>query len=204
MAPITPFIAENNYQKFRNLNKDLYESVHLESWPEYETNLVNVKVEEIMKEVRSVVSKGLEQRDKAGINVRQPLEELIVKGVEFSNEYCDLIKDELNVKNVKFEDGDIVSVELNTVISHELLMEGVSRELTRIINNERKKMKLTIKNRIKLYLNTEDELLRKSAEVYKKNIMNSVQADELIFGSYKNEKSVKINNKESNIAIELL
>ncbi|PIU61909.1 hypothetical protein COS83_03215, partial [archaeon CG07_land_8_20_14_0_80_38_8] len=164
----------------------------------------NVKVEEIMKEVRSVVSKGLEQRDKAGINVRQPLEELIVKGVEFSNEYCDLIKDELNVKNVKFEDGDIVSVELNTVISHELLMEGVSRELTRIINNERKKMKLTIKNRIKLYLNTEDELLRKSAEVYKKNIMNSVQADELIFGSYKNEKSVKINNKESNIAIELL
>ncbi|KKQ34198.1 MAG: Isoleucine-tRNA ligase, partial [Candidatus Nomurabacteria bacterium GW2011_GWB1_37_5] len=93
------------------------ESVHLTNCPSFfgvteENNLLLEK----METVRKIVSLGLEARQKAGIKVRQPLASLKVsaKGgsasggksfLKLSSEYFDLIKDEVNVKEVEFTAG---------------------------------------------------------------------------------------------------
>ena len=60
--------------------------------------------------VRKLIEVGLSKRDEAGIKVRQPLTAFIIKTVNLEvvtikndNNYLDLLKDELNVKNIIFE-----------------------------------------------------------------------------------------------------
>ncbi|MEA1962773.1 MAG: isoleucine--tRNA ligase, partial [Patescibacteria group bacterium] len=108
MAPFTPFIAEQIWQKvsgneFKNENK----SVHLEEWPNKESRIKNNKLRilEEMAMVRKIVELGLAKRDEAGIRVRQPLSKLRITNYELQDEYIYLIKDELNVKNIKLERG---------------------------------------------------------------------------------------------------
>ena len=92
-----------------------------------------------MKKVRRVVSLGLEERAKAGIKVRQPLNKLKVKSEKLKDEYIILIKDEVNVKEVSFEEKTANEVELDTEITPELKEEGDLREIIRQIQDLRKK-----------------------------------------------------------------
>ena len=53
-----------------------------------------------MQKVREIVSLGLQARQKAGIPVRHALNQLRIKNYELGIEYTDLIKEELNVKEI--------------------------------------------------------------------------------------------------------
>ena len=91
-----------------------------------------------MEETRRIVSLGLEARSRANIKIRQPLGELRIKNYELSKEYSDLIRDEVNIKNIR-TDGEIGSeVELDTNITPELEEEGKVREEIRHIQELRK------------------------------------------------------------------
>jgi len=100
MAPIAPFITDEMYM---NLTGE--ESVHLAYFPKADLSLVDEDLEERMDLVRSIVTMGRGVREKTKIKVRQPLQEILVDGKyeEKIGYMAELIKEELNVKTVRFE-----------------------------------------------------------------------------------------------------
>jgi isoleucyl-tRNA synthetase len=137
MAPFTPFLSEGIWQKVTGYDfRDMDKSVHLEEWPEAGT--VDKLVLSEMAATRKIVEMGLKARDEAGIKVRQPLRELLVtapKTVAIKNKYIELIKAEVNVKEVNFKgNAKDIKVQLNTQIDDELRQEGLKREIVRLVN----------------------------------------------------------------------
>jgi isoleucyl-tRNA synthetase len=175
MAPFTPFIAENLWQRVSGCNfRDPNRSVHLEKWPEETETKSRFKklffkksannrqiILEKMVVVRHLVEMGLAKRDAAGIKIRQMLSKLTVTGkIDLGEEYVNLIKDELNIQVVIFipSDDDKLSVELDTAITPALKQEGIKRELIRSINLWRKDNNLNINDRVAVYYETSAEL----------------------------------------------
>jgi isoleucyl-tRNA synthetase len=147
MASSMPFYAEELYQKVKSLSGK--ESVHLATWPEiHKLSSADEKVIADMVEVRKIVSLGLEARAKASIKVRQPLLKLKCKSQNAKflekdiENYLELIKDEVNVKEVVFDSTLVQGVELDLNITPELKEEGSVRELIRAIQELRKTEKL--------------------------------------------------------------
>ncbi|EFI42149.1 isoleucine--tRNA ligase [Peptoniphilus sp. oral taxon 386] len=101
IAPFVPFIAE---ELFKSLTEN--ESVHLEMYPLADESLIDTKLEEKMDLVRSLVALGRASREEVKIKVRQPLSKVIIDGKykEIIGDLTDLIKEELNVKEVVFEE----------------------------------------------------------------------------------------------------
>ena len=96
LAPFAPFISE---YIFRNLTG--LESVHLQDWP----MAVNTdeKILNDMRRVQMIVSVGKQLREQYKLRNRLPLNDVTIAGIEMP-EYADIIRDELNVKDVKFID----------------------------------------------------------------------------------------------------
>ena len=100
IAPVVPFISEEIYQ---NLTGEL--SVHLSDFPVCEEKYINEEIETKMDLVRDLISLGRNVRDEENIKVRQPLKEIILDGKneKVLSDVINLIKEELNVKEVVFE-----------------------------------------------------------------------------------------------------
>ena len=100
LAPIIPFITEELFIKLTGK-----ESVHLEDYPVCDDNMINEAIEEKMDLVRDLISLGRNAREEVKIKVRQPISEIIIDGKnkELIGDLTELIKEELNVKNVVFE-----------------------------------------------------------------------------------------------------
>lgn len=100
IAPFAPFIADELYAKLTG-----EESVHLAYFPEADMSLVCEKTEERMDLVRTLVTLARGTREKERIKVRQPLSEILVAGQyeKLIGDLVDLIKEELNVKKVVFD-----------------------------------------------------------------------------------------------------
>ena len=100
-APVIPFTTEEIY-------KDLTgeESVHLADFPVCNESLIDEKLEEKMDLVRNLISLGRNVREENKVKVRQPISEVVLDGKnkEILKDLVDLIKEELNVKEVVFED----------------------------------------------------------------------------------------------------
>ena len=177
MAPFAPFASEDIWQKLKN--EDDVESVHLAEWPKIELKIKNEElIIKEMAEVRGVVTLGLQARQKAGIPVRQPLNELIINNYELRIEYEEIIKEELNIKNIKYVNGEELKVELDTKITEELKLEGQYRELVRAIQDIRKKNGLNPNDVITLAVYTDgegQELVTK----FEAELMKAVSAKEI-------------------------
>ena len=161
MAPLTPFFAEELYQ---NVGGDK-ESVHLEEWPTISSKfkVQSSKLLEDMETVRTIASRGLEARMAAKINVRQPLAALRIKNdgsrLADSAGLIELIKDEVNVKEVVFNAPIETEVALNTAITPALKEEGDLRELLRKIQDLRKEKGLSVGDKASLVVPAELKLL---------------------------------------------
>jgi isoleucyl-tRNA synthetase len=141
--------------------------VHLCDFPVADESLIDEKINSDMQAVREIVNVGLQLRAKSGVKVRQPLGELRIKNCELSGELLEIIKEEVNVKNVardfvikvepsKFilNGGDVnLKLELNTEITPELKLEGQAREIIRYIQEMRKEAGYEVDNRIKVWYN---------------------------------------------------
>ena len=99
VAPIVPFISEEIYQNLTDK-----ESVHLSDFPKCNEELINIELENKMELVRNLISLGRNVREETKIKVRQPLSEVILDGKNENilSDVVNLIKEELNVKNVLF------------------------------------------------------------------------------------------------------
>ncbi len=198
IAPITPFIAEDVHQALMKGHK-LEESVHLELWPKSNSKAIDQEIMKNMDLTRDLVSKALSEREVAKIPIKQPLATLTILGAKLETEYLDLIKDELNVKEIKLKAGKEVKMELDTKITPGLLQERISRELIRNINELRKQENLTLKDKIELCIEASSDLIKKSAERFKQSIMDSVQADKLEFRSCEKSKEFIIDKEKVKI-----
>ncbi len=140
IAPIMPFFAEKMYQEHLSL-PDLPESIHLFDWPKYNEEKIDKNLEEEMSMVRSIVSEALAERANLGIKVRQPLKELKIKDdkLKEKEELLELIREEVNVKEIIFSQGIENNVELDKEITPELKEEGAVREIIHSIQIMRKK-----------------------------------------------------------------
>lgn len=100
MAPFAPFISDEIYTDLTGA-----ESVHLSFFPKSDADLIDEKVEERMDLVRDMVALGRGIREKERIKVRQPLNEILVDGKyeALIEDLVPLIREELNVKDVRFE-----------------------------------------------------------------------------------------------------
>ena len=101
MAPVAPFISDEIYTKLTG-----EKTVHIAYYPEADESLIDEKVEERMDLVKTLVNLGRGTREQEKLKVRQPLASVMVDG-KYRNIIGDmtaLIEEELNVKEVIFED----------------------------------------------------------------------------------------------------
>jgi isoleucyl-tRNA synthetase len=171
IAPFAPFAAEDLYQKLRT--QDDVQSVHLEDWPYEESFFSRGKsvspIVAHMGEVRRLVSLALEARSRASIKIRQPLQKLSVKNLKLGEEYRELVKDEVNVKEVVADANIESEVLLDTALNPELIEEGQVREIIRSIQERRKEKGLKPGEKMEWPVPAEDEsLYGKYAEMIKK------------------------------------
>ncbi|MBU5316563.1 isoleucine--tRNA ligase [Clostridium bornimense] len=122
-APFVPFMTENIYQSLVvSLDSNAIESVHLCKWPEYDESVVNADLEREMDLAYKIVKLGRSARNGANIKNRQPLGEMLVSITSLPEYYGDIIKEELNIKNIVF--GADLSEHVNFEIKPNLPVLG--------------------------------------------------------------------------------
>ena len=166
LAPFTPFLAEELYQKLTG-----GESVHLLDWPT--AGRVNELVVRDMETVRDYVNQALAIRAKEKLKIRQPLASITVPTLGEFVDFADILTEELNVKAVK--QGSELAFDLT--ITPELKREGLMREVIRHVQNARKQAGLSVDDHIALDLATDGEELAKAITEHEAVIMAETLAD---------------------------
>ena len=157
-----------------------------------------------MQKVREVVTLGLQSRQKAGVPVRQPLAKISVVSFEGIEKYIEIIKDELNIKNIDFilnEKKETLEISvfdsiviLDSVITEELKQEGNYRELIRAIQDMRKKNGLNPNDIVEIEISTSEEgedLVNK----WQKELLKAVGAKDIQIKDISGDK-IKIGDLE--------
>ena len=100
-APFVPFITDEIYQNLvYGLDNSAPESVHLCYWPEVNDKEVDLKLEKEMDLAYKIVKLGRSARNSENIKNRQPLSKMLISVDTLPEYYGNIVKDELNVKEV--------------------------------------------------------------------------------------------------------
>ncbi len=173
LAPFTPFLAEELYQNLvLSAFPDASESVHLADFPVADESRIDKQLSDDNRLAMKVSSMGRAARSKAGIKVRQPLEQIYV-GVSSDWEKRalervePLVLEELNIKELysdsparvagKEESGYVVvsetsnNVAVSTYITVELEAEGIAREIVHRVQTMRRNAGYDIADHIITY-----------------------------------------------------
>lgn len=108
ISPIAPFFSDRLFRDLNSVtNKENVESVHLSDYPEGNKDLIDSQLEERMKLAQDVSSLVLSLRKKTGINVRQPLNKILLPVLDGMFEekiesVKDLILSETNIKHIEY------------------------------------------------------------------------------------------------------
>jgi isoleucyl-tRNA synthetase len=152
LAPIIPFVTEKIYQDMNGKNK----SVHLEDYPKANTKLIDKELEIEMETTRNIVSTALRERDRAHIGIKWPLAKATIESsVQPSKELNEVIKEELNIKELEYKKAKELSVTLDTTQTPELEAEGFAREISRKVQATRKKAGLIKSDSIELEISSD-------------------------------------------------
>ncbi len=103
VAPILPFVSEEIYRGLTGRP-----SVHLEYTPLSSRALVFPDLDRSISETRTIITLGLALRARKKLRVRQPLASITI-GVQLDPYYEEIIRDELNVKEIIVSDMDTVA-----------------------------------------------------------------------------------------------
>jgi len=206
-APFIPFLSEEIYLSLKKSKMD--ESVHLCDWPPADKKLINKNLEGKMAAARQIVALALADRASAGIKVRQPLATLEIKNkksnIKNDRELFELIKDEVNIKEIRFNPELKTEIKLDKKITNELKEEGLIRELVRQIQDMRRQAGLTRKDRIGLKLETRnlklEAVFKNWADfIYKETL--SQQFDETKGAKAELEKDIQLDEEKVKVSIK--
>lgn len=200
MAPFAPFMAE---EIFKNLTGK--ESVHLEEMPMADESLIDEKLNEEMIRTRNIITEALQLRAKEGYKVRVPLAGIRIKGKkeEFRDELIEIMKDELNIKAVAFDDINseeleivpyfkgvtqtltlkynlVGNVGLYTDLTEDFKLEGQAREIIRSIQEMRKEAGYEVDDRISVGYAGSIDVFSKFGDLIKKEVLATTFAENLI------------------------
>ena len=192
LAPFTPFLAEELYQKMTGSTN----SVHLLDWPE--TGEINEDVLAKMARTRQIITDALALRMQKSeteqqIKIRQPLSKLVYDGEKLPDFYEQIIADEVNVKNV----ANGPEFTLDKTLTEELKREGYARDLIRAIQAARKHAGLQVDDQIKLSLSVD---LLKGYEDLIKSEVNATEINRE--GNYTHDEIAKIGGENITISLE--
>ncbi len=136
MAPYTPYLAEEIYQNIeRRVIPDSLLSVHMQSFPEPNEELIDPQLEKFMGVALNITNAARTARATSQIKARQPLSEVLVvmsEKVELPNELIEVVKKEINVKTLKFVDNDEDLVEYKVQPNLKILAPIVKGEIKKI------------------------------------------------------------------------
>jgi len=192
IAPFAPFFADALYQSLgddtrqetSNKNNSCHMSqlsVHLTDWPEAKEEFTNNEIIEKMEEVRRIASLSLALRAEKKIKVRQPLAKLEINTKKLTvkdSEFMDLIKEEVNIKEVVINVQLKEEISLDTVITQELREEGLMRDLVRMVQDLRQEGGCVPKDRVFLMIETEKDL-ENVIDVHRESLKKDVGAGEI-------------------------
>ncbi len=107
-APVIPMVSELFWQELMGNDKKRHGypiSIHMTEFPVSEEAAIDRELEKNMATVEKIVSLGRAARSRKNLKIRQPLSRLLIGGKndgEFDSllEYMDIIKDELNIKEI--------------------------------------------------------------------------------------------------------
>jgi len=190
IAPFTPFIAEDLYQKLKS--KDDLISVHLCDYPEPDVKVLSHEFYDIYSDMlfaRNFVAQALAKRSEIGIKVRQPLASVSISARNgnqvFKTNQQDIfhiIKEEVNVKEVLISSKQDAGVVFDINITDELKEEGYLRETIRHIQQARKEMHLSPEDTINVYYRASEKLIP-FIEKNKEYLAKEVLAKEFILST---------------------
>ncbi|HZI95705.1 MAG TPA: class I tRNA ligase family protein, partial [Candidatus Paceibacterota bacterium] len=204
LAPFIPFFSEQIYQNLKN--EENLESVHLCDYPEVNEKLINKTLEQEMEEIRKIASMVLAERAQVGIKVRQPLNELKIRDCKLKGkeELLGVLKDEINIKQIVFDDKLEKEIEIDIKITKELKEEGMMRDCFRQIQIIRQKSGLFSSDEIVICFQGEDsimELLKKN----EKQMKESLRIKEIIWDKIEDfdlKGDITLDNKKINISLK--
>jgi isoleucyl-tRNA synthetase len=106
LAPFLPYVSEALYQNLvAGSDASAPESAHLAPWPETATSFVDEQLLDDMAVLLEAASLGRSVRQAAGLRVRQPLSEMLVRATKKSEglrRFESELREELNVKRLRF------------------------------------------------------------------------------------------------------
>ncbi|MBI2674472.1 MAG: class I tRNA ligase family protein [Candidatus Yanofskybacteria bacterium] len=175
------------------LQKAGHESVHLNDWPKVDKKMIDPKLEEEMEKVREIVAAGLALRKEKQIKVRQPLAKLLLgksqitdhksqtnSKFKITNELENLIREELNVKEIVYDENQPEDVVLDTELTQLLIYEGYARELMRQIQDMRKEAKYRLDDKVFGQWHSDDEGLSEAIRRFSGDIKEEVLLSEFL------------------------
>lgn len=193
LAPFTPFIAEDIHHRLSSKStpgtqedkiQNSKSSIHLEDWPVFNKKLIDKKLEEEMNEVRNSVASGLAVRKEKQLKVRQPLRSVTVKRKsKFEADLEELIKEELNIKNVSYDNNQEPLVVLDMELDQALIHEGYARELIRQIQDMRKEAKYRMDEKVFGQWHSDNKELSEAINKWSEEIRNEALFKEFASGS---------------------
>lgn len=179
IAPFVPFMADEIYQNLVvNLDKQAPESVHLCLWPEVTDTEINKELEEEMDVAYKIVKLGRSARNAANIKNRQPLSKMLISIDTLPEYYADIVKEELNVKDIDL--GAEMSVYVNFEIKPNLPVLGkeYGKLIPKIKQEIANKNQMDLANKVKSggteYIEIEDTQIGLNAE----NLLITMQGKE--------------------------
>ena len=132
MAPFTPFITETMWRNLRREGEP--ESIHLAPYPEYDDRYRDEDLEWKMAAVRKAVTMGRSLRYQHNLKIRQPLAavHLVTKDARERAvllEMEDIVRDELNVKEVVFREDEEELVEYQAKANFRALGKELGKDM---------------------------------------------------------------------------
>ena len=198
LSPINPMLTEEIYLKMfkqylKSIGRIETESIHLQNYPAYVENLIDLKLEEQMNFTRDLIETVRALKDEHKIRLRWPNKKIIIEAKENMPEieFPDLIKQMGNakelevVKSVTMNDNLLkaeskyYNLYLDISVDDDLLAERVVNDLIRNIQYSRKKNNYKVGEEISLFLGTDADYLKRYLEKYQDSISEKVTAKTL-------------------------
>ena len=214
LAPFIPFVSEEMYQNLSvNIGlKDSKESVHLVDYPFVNEKEVNYDVLKQMENIRIICSNGLKAREKAKINLRQPLSVAYIGSKDKLTQ--EIVKQELNVMEIEYAEKPVegesrftagegnMFVTINCDICEELRKVGMINDFLRRYKDLRKRKGLKMSDIVTVKLNVEDEDMLSALKEYSEENLEELQAKEVVFTKDELDSEIIVNGKKIGISLD--
>ncbi len=206
LAPYTPYVSEALHEAIGGKEK----SVHVSQWPAPQFKR-NKELETHMKHAQETITTGLFLREKEKINVRWPLKTMnvqtqsknVMQAIQLLHE---LIETQLNVKQITangkiFANNQPFPSDSETIVSLDVQMdetmeaEGFARELTRKIQDLRKKAGMNPEQLVQVQIRANPRI-QSTLSPHMNDMKQKVRARELVFVSQLDENALAASTEE--------